>query len=172
MLIGIIKWRVIKGYLRGIRIYLFPSLLTAIYLAAILLIVLWATSKWNNDVSQISLLRTMIRWKWMPRFLYKIIETGRGQDRGETERECVCVRERGRAWKWRIESAIKGTITENICDRHVKLIKRVEQDVVNDVVPTIYIFSIKLSTTFQPKTSHKFHIIILSLIFVGQVCLY
>jgi len=29
----------------------------------------------------------------MPRFLYKIIETGRGQDRGETERERECERQ-------------------------------------------------------------------------------
>ncbi len=82
---------------------------------------LWATSKWNNDVNRISSLRSMIRWKWMPGLLYQMIEMGeRVRQRRDRKRERVWEAEH--SWKWRIVSAIKLTIRGNICDRHVRLI--------------------------------------------------
>ncbi len=39
--------------------------------------ILWATSKWNNDVYQNSLLRSMIKWKYLPEILYQTESEGK-----------------------------------------------------------------------------------------------
>ncbi len=51
---------------------------------------LWAASKWNNNVNQNSLLQSMINWKWMPGFLYQTIGVGeRASQRIDRKRESV-----------------------------------------------------------------------------------
>ncbi len=67
-------------------------------------LILWAASKWNNDVVQISLLRSMIRWKCTTGFLYQTNEAG---ERARQPRDRKRERETEHSLKWEIASAMK-----------------------------------------------------------------
>ncbi len=72
---------------------------------------LWATPKWNNNVYQTTLVRTMISWKRLPGNLYQTGQTG-NRARQQRDWERVCVWEMAYSWKRKMASVIKQTIRE------------------------------------------------------------
>ncbi len=75
----------------------------------------------------------------MPEFLYQMEETG-NRERQYRDRERVCVREKEHSWKKGI--AIKKTVRENICDRHVILISTTIKMLLMRLFPRFALFSV------------------------------
>ncbi len=77
----------------------------------------------------------------MPEFLYQMEETG-NRERQYRDRESVCVCETEHSWKRGIASAIKKTVRENICDRHVILISTTVKMLLMRLFPQFAFFSV------------------------------